>query len=142
MGYIFAFLTIGRKIPIPGYCTYHGDCFEGLSTGPAIGDRWGQPAHEIPPDHPAWELEAHYLALALHNFICTLSPQRIIMGGGVMGQEQLFPLIRQKVGTSLNSYVGHPAILEGIDAFIVPPDLGNRAGVLGAIALGQQAIIS
>jgi fructokinase len=126
--------------PYTGHCPYHGDCFEGLACGPAIGDRWGQPAYELPDDHPAWDLEAHYLALALVNFICTLSPQRIIMGGGVMDQKQIFPLMRQKVQTLLNGYVQSPRILEEIDSYIVPPGLGNRAGVLGAIALAQQVV--
>jgi fructokinase len=91
----------------------------------------------LAPDHPAWDLEAHYLALALHTFICTLSPQRIILGGGVMQQPQMFPLVRAKVQASLNGYVQAPALVEGIDEYIVPPALGGRSGVLGAIALGQ-----
>ncbi len=125
--------------PFPGRCPYHADCLEGMASGPAIGDRWGKPAQELPPDHPAWELEAHYLALALHSFICTLSPQRIVMGGGVMEQPQLFPLVRRKVQEYLNGYVQHPAILNDIDSYIVPPALGKYAGVLGAIALAQQS---
>ena len=128
--------------PYAGHCPYHGDCFEGLACGPAIGDRWGQPAYTLPDDHPAWDLEAHYLALALVNFICILSPQRIIMGGGVMEQKQIFPLVRQKVQTLLNGYVQSPKILEEIDSYIVSPGLGNQAGVLGAIALGQQVLQS
>jgi len=122
-----------------GVCPYHGDCLEGMAAGPALEKRWGQRAETLPADHPAWELEAHYLALGLVNFICTLSPQRIIMGGGVMEQPQLFPLIRQKVVALLNGYVQSPKILEEIDAYIVPPKLGSRAGVLGAIALARQA---
>ena len=121
-----------------GHCPYHGDCFEGLACGPAIEARWRQPAYTLPDDHPAWDLEAHYLAMALVNFICTLSPQRIIMGGGVMEQKQLFPLVRQKVLALLNGYVQSSRILEEIDSYIVPPGLGNQAGVLGAIALAQQ----
>jgi fructokinase len=96
------------------------------------------PAETLPLDHPAWSLEAHYLALACVNFICTLSPQRIILGGGVMGQSHLFPLIRQEVQTLLNGYVQAPAILQQIDAYIVPPGLGSRVGVLGALALAEQ----
>jgi len=122
-----------------GNCPFHGDCLEGMAAGPAIEKRWGQPAESLPPDHPAWEMEAHYLALGLTNFICTLSPQRIILGGGVMEQQQLFPLIRQKVTDLLNGYVQSPYILERIDDYIVPPGLGNQAGVLGAIGLAQQA---
>ncbi len=121
-----------------GGCPYHGDCLEGLVNGPALAQRWGQPAETLPPDHPAWELEAHYLALALVNFICTLSPQRIIMGGGVMDQAHLFPLIRKKTLALLNNYVQSPEILERIEAYIVPPGLGNQAGVLGAIALAEK----
>lgn len=128
------------KDPYAGRCPYHGDCLEGMAAGPAIGERWGVSAAELPPDHPAWELEADYLAQALRAFICILSPQRIIMGGGVMEQPQLFPLLRHKTQAYLNGYVQHPAILTEIAQYIVPPGLGNRAGVLGAIALGQQAL--
>lgn len=124
--------------PYPGRCPFHGDCLEGMASGPAIGERWGKSAADLPPDHPAWELEAHYLALALRVFICTLSPERIILGGGVMEQPQLFPLVRQKVQEYLNGYVQSPAILEAIDEYIVPPGLGNRSGVLGAFAQAQQ----
>jgi len=124
--------------PFEGGCPFHGDCFEGLASGPAMEKRWGQKAETLPPEHPAWDLEAHYIALALHNFVCTLSPQRIIIGGGVAQQPQLMPMIRQKTQASLNGYVQSPAILEDIDSYIVPPTLGGRAGVLGAIALAQQ----
>jgi len=127
--------------PYNGRCPYHGDCLEGMAAGPAIGERWGKPAQELPADHPAWELEAHYLAMALHSFICTLSPQRIIMGGGVMEQLQLFPLIREKVQQQLNNYVQSPSILQEIDSYIVPPALGNLAGICGAFELGRLAII-
>ncbi len=126
--------------PYKGHCPYHGDCFEGLAAGPAIGERWGQPATHLPTDHAAWELESHYIALALVDYICTLSPQRIILGGGVMEQPQLFPLVRRKVLELLNGYVQSPAILQNIETYIVPPQLGNRAGVLGAFALAQQAV--
>ncbi|MCA9971976.1 MAG: ROK family protein [Anaerolineales bacterium] len=126
--------------PYPGRCPYHGDCLEGMAAGPALEARWGVKGQELVPEHPAWDLEAHYLALALRGFICTLSPQRIIMGGGVMAQPQLFPLLRRKTQAYLNGYVQHPAILDHIDTYIVPPGLGNQAGVLGAIALGQQAV--
>lgn len=126
--------------PYPGRCPYHGDCLEGMASGPAIADRWGRPGEELPEDHSAWELEATYLAYALVNFITTLSPQRIILGGGVMKQRQLFPMIRRKVFDLLNGYVQAPAILEEIDSYIVPPALGGRAGVLGAFALAERMI--
>ncbi len=129
-----------QKDPFPGLCPYHQDCFEGLANGPAIQKRWGQSAETLPVDHPAWDLEAHYIALALVNYILTLCPQRIILGGGVMQQTHLFPMIREKVQTHLNQYLNVPSILRDIDAYIVPPGLGNHSGVLGAIALAQQAL--
>jgi fructokinase len=115
--------------PFPGCCPYHGDCLEGLASAPAIEARWGQAAANLPTGHPAWDLEAHYLALGLCNWICTLSPQRVIAGGGVMRREELFPLVRAKLAALLGDYVDLPEI--------VPPQLGTRAGVLGAIALAQ-----
>lgn len=127
-----------QEDPYPGCCPYHGDCLEGLASGPALEGRWRQPGEALPPDHPAWDLEAHYLALALVNFICTLSPQRIVMGGGVMRQRHLFPLIRRKVQDLLAGYIRARAILDEVEAYIVPPALGERAGVLGAIALAAE----
>jgi fructokinase len=91
----------------------------------------------LPTDHPAWELEARYLAYGLANIVCMLSPQRVIMGGGVMEQQQLFPLVRQNLLDVLHGYVQSPEILQRIEQYIVPPGLGNRAGVLGAIALAE-----
>ncbi len=128
--------------PFPGICPYHGDCLEGMAAGPAIQARWGQPAQTLPDDHPAWPLQARYLALALANLICTVSPQRIILGGGVMNVPLLFPLVRREVQNLLNGYVQAPEILEQIDSFIVSPGLGSRAGVLGAIALAETAVSS
>jgi fructokinase len=124
--------------PYPGHCPFHGDCLEGLASGPALEKRWGQPPETLPSDHAAWNLEAHYLALAIANFICTLSPRRIVIGGGVMEQRKLLPLVRRKVRELLNSYVQAPEILQKIDDYIVPPGLGRRAGILGAIALAHR----
>jgi fructokinase len=125
--------------PFPGSCPFHGDCFEGLATGPALKKRWGQPAETLPPDHPAWDLEATYIAYALAAYITVLSPQRIVIGGGVAQQSQMFPLIHRKVPQILNGYIHSPQILEHIENYIVPPGLGGRAGVLGAIALAELA---
>jgi len=125
--------------PFEGACPYHGDCLEGLAAGPALEKRWGVRAETLTSDHPAWELEAHYLGLALSNFICTLSPQRIILGGGVMSQPHLFPLVRAKTVELLNGYVQSPQILRNIAEYIVPPALGAQAGVLGAFALAKAA---
>jgi fructokinase len=124
--------------PYPGFCPYHGDCLEGLAAGPAMEGRWGQPAPTLPPDHPAWQLEAHYLALGVVSLSLALSPQRVVLGGGVMHQQALYPLIREKVRSTLNGYLQTPLILERLDEYIVPPGLGDRAGVLGDIALAQQ----
>ncbi len=122
-----------------GNCPFHGACLEGLAAGPALEKRWGRKAETLPTDHPAWELEAHYLAQGIVNLVCTLSPRRVILGGGVMSQPQLFPLIRAEVRRLLNGYLRTPAILVDNEDFIVPPALGPRAGVLGAIALAERA---
>jgi len=129
-----------RDDPYPGCCPHHGDCLEGLASGPALAERWGRSPETLPPDHPAWDMEAHYLALGLVNYLCTLAPQRIILGGGVMAQAQLFPAIRQKVQTLLNGYLQAEEISAEIDRYIVPPGLGRRAGVLGAIALAERLV--
>ena len=118
--------------PYTGGCPFHGDCIEGLASGPAVEARWGVTGRELPPDHPGWELEAHYLAFGLVNWICTLSPQRIILGGGVMRRLHLLPMIRNKVAALLNGYLDAPEI--------VPPELGPRSGVLGALALAQAVV--
>lgn len=128
-----------ERDPYSGCCPYHGDCLEGLASGPAIEGRWGQPAETLPPDHPAWELEAEYLALAVANLVCLLSPRRVILGGGVMQQAHLFPPIRRRVKELLGGYIPSPTILERIEAYIVPPGLGDRSGVLGTLALARQA---
>jgi len=125
--------------PFPGGCPFHKDCFEGLAAGPTINQRWGQPAETLPQDHPAWDLEATYIAKAMQTIICTFSPQRIVLGGGVMQQLHLFPIIRQKTLAFLNQYVQSPTILNQIDHYIVPPGLGSRAGMLGALALAESA---
>ncbi|MBX2999439.1 MAG: ROK family protein [Caldilineaceae bacterium] len=130
-----------ERDPFPGNCPYHGDCLEGLAAGPALQARWGQRGETLPPDHEAWALEAHYLALGLVNVITIVAPQRIILGGGVMAQPGIFPLIHKEVQRLLNGYIKLPAILEEINQYIVPPALGGRAGVMGAIALAQDAVL-
>ena len=125
--------------PYTGGCPYHGDCLEGLASGPAIEARWGVPAKEIPLDHRAWPLEAHYLAVGLVNLIVTLSPQRILLGGGVMQRSDLLPAIRQEVASLLNGYVRHRSLIDRLEEYIQAPQLGDRAGVLGALVLAEQA---
>jgi fructokinase len=130
------------KDPFPGACSYHGDCLEGLASGPAIEARWGRPAIDLPPEHPAWELEARYLALGLVNGVCTLSPRRIILGGGVMRQRRLIAMVRQELQQLLNGYVQANDLLERIEEYVVLPGLGDHSGVLGALALAQDVTTS
>ncbi len=124
--------------PFPGACPYHQDCLEGLASGPAMQARWGMTAQQLPADHPGWTLEAHYLALGLATWVCTLSPERILLGGGVMQQASLFPMVRQELLRLLNGYIHAQALLEEIDSYVVPPQLGSRAGVLGAMVLAEH----
>ncbi|CAN7185841.1 ROK family protein [Rossellomorea sp. LjRoot5] len=118
-----------------GGCPYHGDCLEGLASGPAIEARWGKKAVELVDNPQVWEMEAYYLAQAIANYILILSPKKVILGGGVMNQMHLFPLIREQVVTILGGYVQHKQILEEIDTYIVSPGLGNNAGLVGALGL-------
>lgn len=129
-----------EKDPFEGACPFHGDCFEGLASGVAVEKRWKQSGHSLPPEHPAWELEADYIGQALANYTFALSPQRIIVGGGVGSLERLLPRIRQKTKQYINGYIQSPAILEKIETYIVNPGLGSRSGMLGAIALAEQIL--
>jgi fructokinase len=125
--------------PFRGNCPFHRDCFEGLASGSAIQARFGSRGESIHDDDPFWEVEAGYIAAALVNTILTLSPKKIILGGGVMQREFLFPMVRRKVQELLNSYAAHPSLLVDIHNYIIPPALGSRSGSLGAIALAQMA---
>ncbi|MCJ8007573.1 ROK family protein [Lederbergia wuyishanensis] len=123
-----------------GFCPYHKDCLEGMAAGPAIEKRWGQKGHELQNKQEVWEIEAYYLAQALMQYILTISPKKIIMGGGVMKQAQIFPLIRKQVQELLNGYVPLPQITEHIEDYIVPPALGDDAGITGALMLAKRAL--
>ena len=125
--------------PFAGACPFHGDCWEGLAAGPALEARCGRSARDLPLDHPVWQLEAHYLALGVTNLICAVSPQRVVLGGGVMQQPGLLNLVRRRTLELLNGYLQVGAILDHIDEYIVAPRLGADAGVLGAIALAMDA---
>jgi fructokinase len=124
--------------PFPGSCPYHGDCFEGLASGEAMRLRWGKAAHDL-DDDAAWQLEAHYLALGLTNVICAVSPERIILGGGVMKEATLLARVQERLRELLAGYFDAPELEDRIGDFVVRPGLGDRAGVLGAIALAQAA---
>lgn len=121
-----------------GTCPYHKDCLEGIAAGPAIGKRFGVTAQELPENHVAWEIEAYYLAQALVNYTLVLSPEKIIFGGGVMKQTQLFPLIYKEFSKLMNGYVSTPSLEE----YIVPCALGDNAGITGCLLLAQDAINS
>ncbi len=126
--------------PTPdGFCPYHIGCLEGLASGPAIEKRWGVSAKELAQDHPAWDLEAAYLAQMCICAICTFSPEKIILGGGVMQQKHIFPKIRAIVQERLNRYIGKAEILENIDNYIVEPGLGTASGATGALLLAKKA---
>jgi len=124
--------------PFVGNCPFHEDCFEGLASGPAIEKRLGIPGARVPEKDPFWNLEAAYIASALMNYILTLSPKKIVLGGGVMQREFLFPKVRWRVRELLNGYVASKSVVENIEDYIVPPGLGNQSGSLGAIALAMQ----
>lgn len=124
-----------ERDPFQGICPYHGDCLEGLASGPAMFKRWGMNAESLPDDHPGWDLEAEYIALALTNLIYFFSPRRIVLGGGVSQHLGFLPAVRSKVLRLLNGYIHSKIILDKIDEFIVSPRLGNQSGVLGAIAM-------
>ncbi|MBS4200418.1 ROK family protein [Bacillus sp. FJAT-49732] len=123
-----------------GFCPYHKDCLEGMAAGPAIEKRWGQKGHELQQKQEVWEIEAYYLAQALMQYILTISPKKIIMGGGVMKQAQIFPLVRKQVQELLNGYVPLSQITEHIEDYIVPPALGDDAGITGALMLAKRAL--
>ena len=129
-----------RNNSFKSICNFHQNCLEGLASGPAIEKRWGMKAEKILKDHEAWNLQADYLAKAIVNYMLTLAPKRIILGGGVMEQKQLFPIIRNKVKEYLNEYIHIPEVLDHLDDYIVPPKLGNKAGILGAIALAKYCL--
>ena len=126
--------------PMPqGICPYHGCCPEGMASGPAIEKRWGISAKELPEGHPAWDMEAYYLAQVCACAMLSFSPEKIIMGGGVMQRKFLFPMIREKTVALLNGYITHPVINGGLQKYITEPGLGTDSGILGAYLLAKEA---
>ena len=123
-----------------GVCPYHAGCIEGLAAGPAIGARVTGDAKDLPDDHPTFAIEAYYLAQMCVNLIMTLSPERIILGGGVMQRESLIKMVRSETLRLLNGYIQHPAILEHIDEYIVTPDLFPVSGLVGSYLIGKAAL--
>ena len=121
----------------PGKCPFHGNCLEGMAAGPAIGDRWGAPGKDLVDRDEVWELESEYIAQAITNLIFTISPQKIILGGSVMHQLQLFPLIRKKVTEKVNGYI-ETKELSDMDSYICPAGLNDDQGIMGAIKLAMD----
>ncbi len=126
--------------PFPGRCPFHGDCVQGLANAPAIEERWGARCDELPDDHPAWDLEAYYLSLMVSNLVFSLSPEILILGGGVMQRNQLITKIQANVSKFLGGYVQSDRVINNIDSFVVLPGLGSMSGVLGGIAMAQDLV--
>ena len=124
--------------PFAGICPFHGDCLEGLASGKAIVARWGSTLEELGPDHEALRLEADYLGQLCTTLTLILSPQRIILGGGASGAPGLLPAIRDRTRELLGGYLSAPVYAGPMEDYIVTPGLGNRAGVLGAIAMAHR----
>ena len=125
--------------PYEGICPYHKDCFEGLASGPAIKSRWGKEAAALADEKRVWELESYYIAQALTGYILTLSPEMIILGGGVMSQAQLFPMIRQKTLELLNGYIRTEEI-EHMENYIVQASLNGNQGIMGCLELARRKL--
>lgn len=123
-----------------GKCPYHGACLEGMAAGPAIEERWGQKAITLKDRKEVWDLEAYYIAQALMDYIVVLSPEMIILGGGVMHQEQLFPMIRSYVRELLAGYIQTKQI-EDLEHYIVPASLNDDQGIMGCLELARQAFV-
>ncbi len=122
-----------------GVCPYHENCAEGLAAGPSMQARWGVPAQELPEGHFAWELEAYYLAQLCITAMMTVSPERIVLGGGVMSHASLYPMVREKANQLLGGYLASPTP-EEMDAFIVPPALWPDSGLIGGALLAKDML--
>lgn len=124
----------------PGGCSFHGNCLEGLASGTAIHKRWQTHPKNLPPEHPAWDLESHYLAIMCVNLTWMYAPEKIIFGGGVMVRSFLYPKIRTNVKKMLSGYA-HDVALNDMDRYIIPTALGGDAGITGALALARRAYL-
>ena len=121
-----------------GVCPYHALCLEGLASGPAIAARWGKPGAELADRKEVWELEAYYLAQAICCYIMILSPERIIVGGGVSHQEQMMPMIRAEVQRQMGGYIQAKG-MQDLDSYIVLPSLNDNQGIMGGLKLAMDA---
>lgn len=118
-----------------GVCPYHGNCLEGVAAGPAIEKRYGKKGYELAEDKKVWEIEAFYLAQALVNYTLILSPEKIILGGGVMKQTQLLSMIKEQFTQLMAGYVATPSL----DEYIVTPELEDNAGITGCLLMAIEA---
>src|SRR5271170_7783469 len=125
-----------------GVCPFHGDCLEGVASGPAILARTGASLQQLDDTHPQWEIEADYLGQLCAQLVVTVSPQRIVLGGGVMSQARLLPMVRQRAQHWLGGYIDRREILTGLDRYVVAPALGDQAGVLGGLVLAMDAALA
>ena len=123
---------------VRGVCPYHPNCLEGLASGPAIERRWGRKAEELADCTAVWEMEAYYIAQAVCSYIMMISPEKIVLGGGVMHQQQMLPLVRREVHRQLRGYIQGKG-LDDLDNYIVPVSLGDNQGVMGAVKLAMDA---
>lgn len=138
MGHVLLPPDAGEPKGFAGICPFHGGCAEGLASGAALVARWGRRLGDLPPEHPAWRMEANYLGTFLAALTLTLQPERIVIGGGVMN-ETLLQHVRDSLGVRLGGYRRSLASRAELDTFLVMPDLGNRAGVLGAISIAASS---
>lgn len=132
------------RVPVAGSwrgsCAFHGDCIEGMVSGPALSARTGLPPADIPDDHPVWEEAAKELGALCHNLVFTVLPQKIIFGGGVVQcRPHLVGRIREQLKISLADYASGASVASDIDQYLVPASLGENAGPLGAVALAIAA---
>ena len=124
-----------------GHCPYHENCAEGLAAGPAVEERWGKKGVELAGEKEVWEMEAYYIGQAIADYIVTYSPEKIILGGGIMHQEQLYDMVRTKVQEFLGGYIASDMILKHIKDYIVAPQLADEAGIKGALYLGYLELM-
>lgn len=124
----------------PGNCPFHGACLEGMVSGPALAERYGRPMSEVPVEDPIWDLAARYLAHGLAGIVYTLSPRRIVLGGGVMRQSHLLPRVRRALVETVNGYLPVRAFTKDIDSYVVESTLDQKAGLYGALVLAERAL--